>query len=60
LQHIRGPVAESDAQAHGQQDRKDENPENCFRLTQEKTKTNYGQLKQAAQAKLTHHAGSFP
>ena len=49
-QHIRRPVAEGNAQAHGQQDGENENPENRLRLAQEKAKAHHRQLIEAAHA----------
>src|SRR5258708_21791847 len=47
-QHLRRPIAKSNAQADRKQYRKGEDPEDRFRLTEEETKTNDCELEQRA------------
>ena len=59
-QHIRGPVAEGDSQPHGQDDGKDEDPEDCLGLADEQEKPDNRQLVEAVELELIHRADSFP
>src|SRR5467141_4436534 len=47
-QHLCGPIAKSNAQTHRKQDRKREDPEDRFRLSEKETNANHCELEQRA------------